>query len=173
MIRSAPNIYQSKGDPMKTKNKVPKTSRQPLKTLNILTTEQRKRPITSEDSSPVPNTPESLRKSYNLRKLVLSKEIQNSSRKNVNSPKSVSTPVINKKYESHLGNMTTPNTTVLPSPSSSCKRTPPLCKCGCRSTRKIVSMPGPNQGRSFFTCSKRKSLGMVKSTGCGFFRWDY
>ncbi|KAJ9580253.1 hypothetical protein L9F63_004066, partial [Diploptera punctata] len=147
---------------------VQKPSRQPFKTLNISTTEQRNRSITSKDSNSMQDTPERFKKSYNLRKTVLKKEIQHNSIKNINLPKCISTPVI--KQESHVGNLTTPNGTI--TPSSSCKRTPPLCKCGCRSTRKFVSMPGPNHGRSFFTCSKRKSLGMIKSTGCGFFCWD-
>ena len=47
------------------------------------------------------------------------------------------------------------------------KVTPPLCGCGKRSRRKVTSTPGPNQGQSFFACSKSRT------NGCGFFQWDY
>ncbi|KAE8740099.1 hypothetical protein FOCC_FOCC014424 [Frankliniella occidentalis] len=53
----------------------------------------------------------------------------------------------------------------------SCKRTPPLCRCGRRAACKVANSPGPNQGRSFFTCpNQRRSLGML-SKGCNFFMW--
>ena len=159
---------------MKTEKEVLVLSRSPLKTLNISkcvkplsisTNEKKKRFTNAGDSNSLVGTPVSFKKLHNLRRQVLTS-------KNVNSPKPVFTSAVNKKNESGLHNMRTPNAADRPSPSSSCKRTPPLCNCGCRSSRKIVFMPGPNQGRSFFTCSKRKSLGMVKSNGCGFFCWD-
>ncbi|XP_034245748.1 ERI1 exoribonuclease 2-like [Thrips palmi] len=54
---------------------------------------------------------------------------------------------------------------------SSCKRTPPLCRCGRRAVCKVANSPGPNQGRSFFTCpNPRRSLGMV-SKSCSYFMW--
>lgn len=54
---------------------------------------------------------------------------------------------------------------------SSCKRTPPLCRCGRRAACKVANSPGPNQGRSFFTCpNQRRSLGMV-SKSCSYFMW--
>lgn len=54
---------------------------------------------------------------------------------------------------------------------STCKRTPPLCRCGRRAVCKVANSPGPNQGRSFFTCpNQRRSLGMV-SKSCSYFMW--
>ena len=58
--------------------------------------------------------------------------------------------------------------------------TPPLCHCGRRTRRRSVINPGPNQGRSFFTCSvkhERSRLGgnadkKKSRTGCNFFRWE-
>ena len=47
------------------------------------------------------------------------------------------------------------------------KVTPPFCDCGKRSRRKITSTPGPNEGQSFFACSKSRR------NGCGFFQWEY
>ncbi|KAJ1522524.1 hypothetical protein ONE63_001711 [Megalurothrips usitatus] len=71
--------------------------------------------------------------------------------------------------------LVTPNGTSTPKRQnvnlSSCKRTPPLCRCGRRAICKVANSPGPNQGRSFFSCpNQRRSLGMV-SKGCNFFMW--
>jgi hypothetical protein len=50
--------------------------------------------------------------------------------------------------------------------------TPPLCSCGRRSKRLVVSKPGPNQGRTFFACSLKKSEACRLNSGCGFFKWE-
>ena len=58
------------------------------------------------------------------------------------------------------------------------KRTPPMCDCGRRAQRKIVQLPGPNQGRIFFCCpnGRKKTVGCfgIKSgqAGCGYFKWE-
>jgi len=44
------------------------------------------------------------------------------------------------------------------------KKTPPLCGCGRRSKFLVVSKPGPNCGRRFYSCPK--------TSGCQFFKWD-
>ena len=51
------------------------------------------------------------------------------------------------------------------------KRTPPMCGCGHRSTRRMVQTPGPNVGRLFFTCPQKKSK-LGRNCGCGFFEWE-
>ncbi|XP_049859598.1 ERI1 exoribonuclease 2-like [Schistocerca gregaria] len=56
-------------------------------------------------------------------------------------------------------------------PGVSNRATPPLCNCGRRALRKIVSMLGPNQGRSFFICSHRRTLGTTRKSGCDYFKW--
>lgn len=56
-------------------------------------------------------------------------------------------------------------------PSTNNRATPPLCNCGRRALRRIVSMVGPNQGRTFFICSHRRSLGTTRKSGCGYFKW--
>ena len=53
--------------------------------------------------------------------------------------------------------------------SSAMKATPPMCKCGRRSKRRLVQSPGPNLGRFFFSCSGVKS---ADRNGCGFFQWE-
>lgn len=53
--------------------------------------------------------------------------------------------------------------------STSMKATPPMCKCGRRSKRRLVQSPGPNLGRFFFSCSGVKS---TDRNGCGFFQWE-
>lgn len=53
--------------------------------------------------------------------------------------------------------------------STSMKATPPMCKCGRRSKRRMVQSPGPNLGRFFFSCSGVKS---IDRNGCGFFKWE-
>lgn len=53
--------------------------------------------------------------------------------------------------------------------STSMKATPPMCKCGRRSKRRMVQSPGPNLGRFFFSCSGVKS---TDRNGCGFFQWE-
>ncbi|XP_041474047.1 ERI1 exoribonuclease 2-like [Lytechinus variegatus] len=59
------------------------------------------------------------------------------------------------------------------------KVTPPMCKCGRRSKRRVAARPGPNQGRAFYSCPglRRGSGGGLKDTtnskmGCGFFSWE-
>ncbi|XP_064653292.1 ERI1 exoribonuclease 2-like isoform X2 [Lineus longissimus] len=52
---------------------------------------------------------------------------------------------------------------------SDMKVTPPLCKCGRRSKRRVAQTPGPNQGRGFFSCP-HGSAG--KNKGCGYFLWE-
>nr|CAD7575072.1 unnamed protein product [Timema californicum] len=42
----------------------------------------------------------------------------------------------------------TPDVTKQSIPSSTCKKTPPLCNCGRRAMCKIANLPGPNQGCS-------------------------
>lgn len=49
------------------------------------------------------------------------------------------------------------------------RKTPPLCSCGRRAKCLQVSKPGPNQGRQFFSCTKRTSS--TTTSGCGFFKW--
>ena len=46
------------------------------------------------------------------------------------------------------------------------KITPPLCNCGKRARRKMVTGPGPNQGKPFFSCPGGRE------TGCQYFRWE-
>ena len=43
------------------------------------------------------------------------------------------------------------------------KITPPMCRCGRRTKENTVHKEGPNQGRTFFACSRRN--------GCGYFEW--
>lgn len=53
--------------------------------------------------------------------------------------------------------------------SSSMRKTPPMCECGCRAKRKSVQSPGPNFGKSFFCCRGRQR---GSRPGCKFFRWE-
>ena len=53
-----------------------------------------------------------------------------------------------------------------PQPFNGGKLTPPLCKCGKRAKRKIVTSPGPNHGRPFFSCPGGRG------SGCQYFRWE-
>ncbi|XP_065181777.1 mucin-19-like isoform X2 [Sycon ciliatum] len=58
--------------------------------------------------------------------------------------------------------------------------TPPMCACGKRVRRCVASNPGPNQGRTFYTCAVKNrrsnggspaSLG-AKQRGCAYFQWE-
>uniref|UniRef100_A0A3P8SRW0 ERI1 exoribonuclease 2 n=1 Tax=Amphiprion percula TaxID=161767 RepID=A0A3P8SRW0_AMPPE len=53
------------------------------------------------------------------------------------------------------------------------KITSPLCACGRRAKRQVVSNGGPNHGRGFYCCPVRRSGsgGRVKK-GCEFFKWE-
>ena len=63
-----------------------------------------------------------------------------------------------------------------PTPSSSSREplmtlnggkvTPPLCNCGKRAKRKLVTSPGPNEGKPFYVCPR------ARSSDCGYFRWE-
>ena len=60
----------------------------------------------------------------------------------------------------------TPRTLSMTSCSLTGKVTPPLCKCGKRTKRKLVSTEGANEGRPFYCCC------MSRLKGCGFFEWE-
>lgn len=84
---------------------------------------------------------------------------------------------VHKSTKNELHSITSNNTLDMSTPKrpnfvkSSCKRTPPLCRCGRRATCKVANSPGPNQGRSFFACpNQKRSLGMLSKT-CRFFMW--
>ncbi|XP_036949446.1 ERI1 exoribonuclease 2 isoform X2 [Acanthopagrus latus] len=51
--------------------------------------------------------------------------------------------------------------------------TSPLCGCGRRAKRQVVSNGGPNQGRGFYCCPVRRSgSGGTIQKGCEFFKWE-
>ncbi|XP_041838478.1 ERI1 exoribonuclease 2 [Melanotaenia boesemani] len=53
------------------------------------------------------------------------------------------------------------------------KITSPLCACGRRAKRQVVSNGGPNHGRGFYCCAVRRSgdRGRMEK-GCDFFKWE-
>ncbi|KAI3353419.1 hypothetical protein L3Q82_019947, partial [Scortum barcoo] len=53
------------------------------------------------------------------------------------------------------------------------KVTAPLCMCGRRAKRQVVSNGGPNHGRGFYCCPVRRlgSGGRIQK-GCEFFKWE-
>lgn len=53
------------------------------------------------------------------------------------------------------------------------KITSPLCACGRRAKRQVVSNGGPNHGRGFYCCPVRQSgSGSRIQKGCEFFKWE-
>lgn len=51
--------------------------------------------------------------------------------------------------------------------------TSPLCSCGRRAKRQVVSNGGPNHGRAFYCCAVRRSGGTGRiQKGCEFFKWE-
>ncbi|CAG2229660.1 ERI2 [Mytilus edulis] len=56
--------------------------------------------------------------------------------------------------------------------SSGMKGTPPLCKCGKRSKRRMAQTPGPNMGRFFFLLWASGYNSAGNRNGCGFFKWE-
>ncbi|XP_042341499.1 ERI1 exoribonuclease 2 [Plectropomus leopardus] len=51
--------------------------------------------------------------------------------------------------------------------------TSPLCSCGRRAKRQVVSNGGPNHGRGFYCCPVRRSGGGGRiQRGCEFFQWE-
>ncbi|XP_044046839.1 ERI1 exoribonuclease 2 [Siniperca chuatsi] len=53
------------------------------------------------------------------------------------------------------------------------KITSPLCACGRRAKRQVVSNGGPNHGRGFYCCPVRRSgSGGKIQKGCEFFKWE-
>lgn len=54
-----------------------------------------------------------------------------------------------------------------------CRITSPLCLCGRRAKRQLVSNGGPNQGRAFFCCPMKCSGGGKRAQKrCDFFKWE-
>ncbi|KAL6111007.1 eri2 [Pungitius sinensis] len=70
------------------------------------------------------------------------------------------------------------STNALPSVGAAAKGgqrvTSPLCACGRRAKRQVVSNGGPNQGRGFYCCPVRRSGGGGGriQKGCEFFKWQ-
>ncbi|XP_021547899.1 ERI1 exoribonuclease 2 [Neomonachus schauinslandi] len=62
------------------------------------------------------------------------------------------------------------STVNLQEPWKSGKMTPPLCKCGRRSKRLVVSNNGPNHGKVFYCCPIGKYQENRKC--CGYFKWE-
>ncbi|XP_004474119.2 ERI1 exoribonuclease 2 isoform X2 [Dasypus novemcinctus] len=62
------------------------------------------------------------------------------------------------------------STVNLQEPWKSGKMTPPLCKCGRRAKRLIVSNNGPNHGKVFYCCPIGKYQENRKR--CGYFKWE-
>lgn len=183
------NKIQCKGDLLKAEslqgtpqsNVRKKLPRQPLKPVNTPLTTQRQSSTAGETDSPIPDTPilvkcvnrrrvASVKNAVGLLRFPIKDENSNSDTKRVfpTMSKTVSSP----KVHLEEGNVTTPNAATRHGLSSH-KRTPPFCKCGSRAFRRVVSLQGPNQGRSFFICSRRRSLGMLQTSGCGFFCWEF
>ncbi|XP_029354069.1 ERI1 exoribonuclease 2 isoform X2 [Echeneis naucrates] len=53
------------------------------------------------------------------------------------------------------------------------KITSPLCACGRRAKRQVVTNGGPNHGRAFYCCPVRRSgSGATIQKGCEFFKWE-
>lgn len=51
--------------------------------------------------------------------------------------------------------------------------TSPLCSCGRRAKRQVVSNGGPNHGRGFYCCAVQRSGGPGRiQKGCEFFKWE-
>ncbi|XP_017705561.1 PREDICTED: ERI1 exoribonuclease 2 [Rhinopithecus bieti] len=69
----------------------------------------------------------------------------------------------------HLPSILT-STVNLQEPWKSGKMTPPLCKCGRRSKRLVVSNNGPNHGKVFYCCPIGKYQENRKC--CGYFKWE-
>ncbi|XP_072168368.1 ERI1 exoribonuclease 2-like [Diadema setosum] len=74
-------------------------------------------------------------------------------------------------------NFRTPDMATTPKPCA--KITPPMCKCGRRTKRRVAARPGPNQGRPFYSCpsrgrDSRPALGDATNVkwGCGYFCWE-
>ncbi|XP_051001092.1 ERI1 exoribonuclease 2 isoform X2 [Acomys russatus] len=62
------------------------------------------------------------------------------------------------------------STVNLQEPWKTGKMTPPLCKCGRRSKRLVVSNNGPNHGKAFYCCPIGKYQQNRKC--CGYFKWE-
>lgn len=62
------------------------------------------------------------------------------------------------------------STVNLQGPWKSGKMTPPLCKCGRRSKRLVVSNNGPNHGKVFYCCPIGKY--QENRQCCGYFKWE-
>ncbi|XP_039696217.1 ERI1 exoribonuclease 2 isoform X3 [Pteropus medius] len=58
----------------------------------------------------------------------------------------------------------------LQEPLRSGRMTPPLCRCGRRSKRLVVSNNGPNHGKVFYCCPAGKYQEHRK---CGYFKWEH
>lgn len=107
-----------------------------------------KTPITRRTLETVSLPPE---KGKNLQNDVYTPETKNARKQNVlfNFPK-------------------TPNNLRIPSKRPSPQGTPPFCQCGRRSRKHVAWRPGPNEGRTFFSCSLRSG---THKTGCKYFMW--
>ncbi len=95
----------------------------------------------------------------------------------VSSPSSCGSFCTSKKVLSSLSTNTLSSRTNRSSISAAVKGgqkiTSPLCACGRRAKRQVVSNGGPNHGRGFYCCPVRRSGGGGRiQKGCEFFKWE-
>nr|XP_023416538.1 ERI1 exoribonuclease 2 isoform X2 [Cavia porcellus] len=83
-------------------------------------------------------------------------------------PTSLDCSLISSSYKVSPSILTT--TVNLQEPWKSGKMTPPLCKCGRRSKRLVVSNNGPNHGKVFYCCPIGKYQENRKP--CDYFKWE-
>ena len=93
--------------------------------------------------------------------------VTNSGNTVFNTPSSVTT---DRNFSGNSSSVFKTPSPVLGTAGSAMKSTPPLCKCGRRSKRRMVQSPGQNTGRFFFSCSIRHSA--ASKNGCDFFKWE-
>ncbi|KAF6736384.1 ERI1 exoribonuclease 2 [Oryzias melastigma] len=98
---------------------------------------------------------------------IYSEPEKRSSSVSLHTPNNVLSTLPTNSFSSHVNRSCVSGTT------KGQKMTSPLCACGRRAKRQVVSNGGPNHGRGFYCCPVRRSGGKGKmEKRCDFFKWE-
>ncbi|XP_053181982.1 ERI1 exoribonuclease 2 [Scomber japonicus] len=98
---------------------------------------------------------------------------QDTASSSLNFSKNVFSSLSTSTFSSSINRSSVPATMRGRGPGGGGKITSPLCGCGRRAKRQVVSNGGPNHGRGFYCCAVRRSgSGNRIQKGCEFFKWE-
>ena len=164
--KQPPSVSKSHSGPPSTNELSSPPLQPPLSTIPLHTSREFPPPSPAPIQTPSPTTiPDSL----NNTKRVITPHGSITTPNPINSTGQFRTPSTTEWMKVKKTSLTSNQDTSLV-PINGGKVTPPLCNCGKRTKRKLVTSPGSNEGKPFYSCPLGRGSGGGK--GCGFFKWE-